>query len=164
MWLEDAFIVKYSVAEAGGQPGLGFHRDDSELSFNLLLSDPNTDFTGGGTAFVLDGPGQPAAHGGGGDEELNQGESDAHASSSGTTPEATLVAPARGEMLSHFGRLSHAGNPVVSGTRYILAGFVRAQPLAELWRVLRYPDEPSWVVDAAPATVADARDSQGAGD
>ena len=43
----------------------------------------------------------------------------------------------RGEMLSHFGRLRHAGQPVIEGTRYILAGFVRVRPLAEAWpRVL----------------------------
>ena len=40
-------------------------------------------------------------------------------------------------MLSHFGRLRHAGQPVIEGTRYILAGFVRVRPLAEAWpRVL----------------------------
>jgi|SouAtlMetagenome_1021521.scaffolds.fasta_scaffold114795_1 hypothetical protein len=43
------------------------------------------------------------------------------------------VRPVRGEMLSHFGRLRHAGQPVVEGTRYILAGFVRVRPLAEAW-------------------------------
>ncbi|KAL3910262.1 MAG: hypothetical protein SGPRY_009122, partial [Prymnesium sp.] len=36
------------------QPGLGMHVDDSEISFNLLLSDPQ-DFEGGGTAFEAAG-------------------------------------------------------------------------------------------------------------
>lgn len=45
-------------------------------------------------------------------------------------------------MLSHFGRLRHAGNPVSAGSRYILAGFVRARPLAAAWERLRFLDEP----------------------
>ena len=44
LWLEDCFVVKY---EHDGQPGLGSHADDSELSFNLLLSEPGVDFEGG---------------------------------------------------------------------------------------------------------------------
>ena len=40
-------------------------------------------------------------------------------------------------MLSHFGRLQHAGQPVTSGVRYILAGFVRCRPMAAEWRALR---------------------------
>ena len=52
VWLEDAFIVKYAPRGEGGQPGLGFHRDDSELSFNILLSDAEG-FEGGGTTFEV---------------------------------------------------------------------------------------------------------------
>jgi hypothetical protein len=102
LWLEDCFVVKY---EADGQPGLSAHRDDSELSFNLLLSDPGS-FEGGGTQIV--------------------------------DADATIVRPARGEMLSHYGRVTHAGVPTVGGgARYILAGFVRAKPLAAAWEELR---------------------------
>ena len=101
------------AAEAGGQPGLGFHRDDSELSFTILLSRPS-DFEGGGTAFELEG-----TAGG----------------------ETTTVEPLRGEMVSHFGRLRHAGSPVGKGTRMVLAGFVRAQPLARAWRELQPQDD-----------------------
>jgi GR25 family glycosyltransferase involved in LPS biosynthesis len=43
----DIFVVKYS---AQGQTGLEAHRDNSELSFVLLLSDPQ-DFEGGGTYY-----------------------------------------------------------------------------------------------------------------
>lgn len=42
--------------------------------------------------------------------------------------------PGKGQMLSHFGRLRHQGVPLTSGTRYILAGFVRVRPLAEMWQ------------------------------
>ena len=108
LWLEDCFVVKY---EHDGQPGLGSHADDSELSFNLLLSEPGVSFTGGGTAFDLSGEGEEG--------------------------EATPIRPERGEMLSHFGRIRHTGLPVTKGTRYIIAGFVRAKPFAEEWRRLR---------------------------
>jgi hypothetical protein len=47
--VEDLFVCKY---EAGaGQAGLGVHRDDSEVSFVVLLNDPS-EFEGGGTRFV----------------------------------------------------------------------------------------------------------------
>ena len=47
--VEDLFVCKY---EAGaGQAGLGVHRDDSEVSFVVLLNDPS-EFEGGGTTFV----------------------------------------------------------------------------------------------------------------
>ena len=108
LWLEDCFVVKY---EASGQPGLGRHADDSELSFNLLLSDPAS-FDGGGTAFA------------------------------DADPEERTVCPARGEVLTHFGRVMHEGKPTTGGApRYILAGFVRARPLAEEWKLLRSTNE-----------------------
>ena len=31
--------------------------------------------------------------------------------------------PAVGEMLSHHGKLPHAGSPITAGTRYVLVGF-----------------------------------------
>ena len=46
----DLFIVKY-CADEGEQRALALHQDDSAYSFNLLLSDPSTDFRGGGTYF-----------------------------------------------------------------------------------------------------------------
>ena len=108
IWLEDCFVVKY---EASGQPGLGRHADDSELSFNLLLSDPAS-FDGGGTAFA------------------------------DADPEERTVCPSRGEVLTHFGRVMHEGKPTTGGApRYILAGFVRARPLAEEWKLLRSTNE-----------------------
>ena len=47
---------------------------------------------------------------------------------------AETVRPQQGEMLSHFGRVRHAGEPTTEGTRYVLVGFVRARPLAAAWR------------------------------
>ena len=108
--------------QAGGRDRLEVHVDGSEVSFTVLLSDPAT-FTGGGTFFEgaepLEAPAQPAVHAG---------------------EEGAAVKPGRGQMVSHFGRLRHAGLPVLNGTRYILAGFVRVRTLAqEHWRRLRGP-------------------------
>jgi len=109
LWLEDCFLVKYDLR---AQAGLELHEDDSELSFNLLLSDP-TSFEGGGTAFK--------------DAE----------------PEEVTVRPAQGEVITHCGFVQHEGKRIVGGApRYVLAGFVRVQPLAKKWRQLkgRYDD------------------------
>jgi hypothetical protein len=46
---KDMFLAKYTPT---GQPGLGNHTDGSAYSFNMLLSDPMTDFIGGGTRFA----------------------------------------------------------------------------------------------------------------
>ena len=100
LWLQDAFVVRY---EPDGQRGLAPHLDDSELSFNIALSDPDA-FSGGGTSFEAAGQ---------------------------------TLRPQQGQMVSHFGRVFHAGEPVTSGTRHILAGFVCARSLAREWRDLR---------------------------
>jgi ankyrin repeat protein len=50
-WLQDCFIVKY---ELGGQAELTMHQDGSEVTFQVLLSDPRT-FEGGGTYFEAAG-------------------------------------------------------------------------------------------------------------
>ena len=100
LWLQDAFVVRY---EPDGQRGLAPHLDDSELSFNIALSDPDA-FSGGGTSFEATGQ---------------------------------TLRPQQGQMVSHFGRVFHAGEPVTSGTRHILAGFVCARSLAREWRDLR---------------------------
>ena len=47
------------------------------------------------------------------------------------------VQPDQGEMVSHCGALLHGGAAVASGTRYVLAGFVRVEPLAREWRAFR---------------------------
>ena len=48
--IDDLFCVKYTAAP-GGQASLPAHRDDSLLSFSILLSEPGVDFAGGGTRF-----------------------------------------------------------------------------------------------------------------
>ncbi|CAE8719956.1 unnamed protein product [Polarella glacialis] len=95
--VEDLFVVKYSALQ-GEQRSLRAHRDDSELSFVLSLSDPAVEFTGGGTAFLDCDPSVLAAP----------------------------VAPGTGVFFC--GRQLHAGVEITSGTRCILAGFVRLHP------------------------------------
>ena len=62
----------------------------------------------------------------------------------GTSFEAAgeTLRPRRGEMLSHFGRVRHAGEPTTAGTRYVLVGFVRARPLAAAWREVAKEEAP----------------------
>ena len=126
--LEDLFVAKYSVPpsgapagaspdggvgreakrrkfegggerEAGGgaqrhQAALAAHRDDSELSFVLLLNDADA-FEGGGTEFL------------------------------DWSPPFVAAPRERGTMASFCGLQRHAGRAIRSGTRFILAGFVR---------------------------------------
>jgi hypothetical protein len=47
--IREIFIAKYTAS--GGQQALVAHRDGSIFSFNVLLSDPATEFEGGGTDF-----------------------------------------------------------------------------------------------------------------
>ena len=145
MHTQDAFVVRY---DAAGQDGLATHTDDSELSFNLLLSDPAA-FEGGGTAFHRPPPREPsqrddraaatdgAAADAGAVGALMRDDAGSTDEDEDDLDEASsivcTVRPERGEMLSHYGRLRHEGRPVVGGApRYILAGFVRARPLAKL--------------------------------
>lgn len=48
--LRECFFVKYSARD-GEQRELAMHTDGSLFSFNILLSDPLSDFDGGGTSF-----------------------------------------------------------------------------------------------------------------
>ena len=131
------------------------HLDDSELSFNLLLSDPS-DFEGGGTSFLAETAGSTTAEidseigdeidgetdgktGGKVEAEIDGDDLEVDSEIDGVidAESGTVVRPRRGEMLSHFGRLFHSGVPVTRGTRYILAGFVGVESFASQWEVLR---------------------------
>ena len=67
--LRECFFVKYSAAD-GEQRALTTHTDGSLFSFNVLLSDHDADFDGGGTTFEASGwtvrgpQGAAVAHGG----------------------------------------------------------------------------------------------------
>ena len=65
------------------------------------------------------------------------------------------VRPQQGEMLSHFGRVRHAGEPTTEGTRYVLVGFVRARPLAAAWREIGKEEAPPEEESEIPSGVLD---------
>jgi hypothetical protein len=94
--IEDLFLAKYS-ADKGQQSALSQHRDGSELSFVITLNDPATDFTGGGTRFIM----------------------------TNANKSLTLAPETAGTGVFFCGRQLHSGVEVKTGTRYILAGFVR---------------------------------------
>eukprot|EP00947_MAST-08B_sp_MAST-8B-sp1_P003880 g3880.t1 len=99
------FIIKYDAdgredgrGAGGGRPAassaaLARHKDNADVSFILLLSDPDSDFDGGGTSFdALGGADNPLA--------LQQA-----------------------EVLVFNGQLVHAAAPITRGKRYVLSGF-----------------------------------------
>ncbi|GMI61406.1 hypothetical protein ScalyP_jg7725 [Parmales sp. scaly parma] len=98
--IDDLFAVKYEVTtisgNRNGQTLLKKHRDDSEISFVILLNDP-AEFEGGGTEFFTDDDNK-----------------------------STIIAPEqKGTMVSFCGQREHAGVEITRGIRYILAGFVK---------------------------------------
>eukprot|EP00543_Licmophora_paradoxa_P003233 CAMPEP_0202441692 /NCGR_PEP_ID=MMETSP1360-20130828/1195_1 /ASSEMBLY_ACC=CAM_ASM_000848 /TAXON_ID=515479 /ORGANISM="Licmophora paradoxa, Strain CCMP2313" /LENGTH=248 /DNA_ID=CAMNT_0049056783 /DNA_START=323 /DNA_END=1069 /DNA_ORIENTATION=+ len=93
------FVVRY---DDDSRNHLAQHTDDSDISFNVLLSD---DFDGGGTRFWSRLTGLPFA---------------------------TVKPKRIGQVLIHSALVRHEGLPVTRGTRYILVGFLavdRIQPL-----------------------------------
>lgn len=52
LYMRDLFVVKY---DANGQNYLPEHRDASDISFNIALSQRGLDFEGGGTRFTIAG-------------------------------------------------------------------------------------------------------------
>ena len=81
------FIIKYTE---DGQSELEIHRDQSIISYNILLNS-EYEFIGGGTFF-----------------ESND----------------LLVKPNQGDLLIHSGLIKHGGTKIISGTRYLLVGFL----------------------------------------
>lgn len=118
----DLFVVKYAhggdihgqQSGSASQRFLPLHRDQSAHSAVLSLSQPQVDFTGGGTYFA-----------------------DLHASIAPGTPshnihvhihtlhrlDHRLDHVEQGQLLCFHGDLLHGGDVVVRGTRYIIAGF-----------------------------------------
>ena len=74
----------------------GMHKDDKDLTILIPLSDPSSDFTGGGTAFWSQ-------------KHPQQGQHD---------PSLTLI-PAAGTGILFGGRVSHKGMHIHSGTRVV---------------------------------------------
>jgi hypothetical protein len=124
--VHDLFVVKYEAAGAA-QDRLAPHRDGHLLSFSLLLSDPDTDFEGGGLAFHSLGPrcdtcrdDVPSPPHLASDQRVIR-ENCPRCFGSGR-----LAVPGvkQGDLTVHCGKLLHASLPVSRGTRYIVVGFV----------------------------------------
>ena len=93
------FVVRYDAEE---RPSLAQHTDDSDISFNVLLSN---DFEGGGTQFW--------------DRLRNQ-------------PFANVQPAQVGQVLVHSALIHHEGMPVTKGVRHILVGFLAVDHLDPL--------------------------------
>jgi hypothetical protein len=132
----DLFVVRYTANTGSGkdQSKLPAHRDGNLLSFNILLSNPDTDFRGGGTHFFSlckTAYTQHFVHTD--DSELDSSSSDQlqqqQASSLQQSKQCgqsygVTVQPQQGEVTFHTGKLLHEGNQVTAGTRYIIVGFI----------------------------------------
>ncbi len=123
---------------AGAQAGLPLHRDGSLLSFNVLLSRPDA-FTGGGTRF----PHLAACS----DADAHAAESTADAAHADA---AGVVRLRQGDALLHGGSALHAGEPVRSGRRLLLVGFVETTRRAQQ----QQPGQPGRHAAAASVAVA----------
>jgi hypothetical protein len=127
----DLFVVRYTASSGSGkdQSKLPAHRDGNLLSFNILLSNPNTEFKGGGTHFYSLSKTlhtQQFAEHTDPPDDLDSSNSDKlqqqlkqKEHSYGVT-----VQPQQGEITFHTGKLLHEGNQVTLGTRYIIVGFI----------------------------------------
>ena len=116
--VRDLFFVKYEAA-GSSQNRLAPHRDGNLLSFSILLSDPATDFEGGGLCFHSLGPSCEAC-GGAGEQ------SDRRSACQRCSGRGHLAVPGvrQGDLTLHCGKLLHESLPITRGTRYIVVGFV----------------------------------------
>ena len=140
----EAFIVRYETCDEDGgvsQPSLGYHRDDTLLSLNVLLTHG---FEGGGTAFaeptplhVWEPPHPPALEPAVPSPPSADGADGAAASQPGLLAQLVqggLLPPAqepclrvcgeRGDCVMHCGQHLHGGATVTSGRRLVLVCFV----------------------------------------
>ena len=109
---QDMFLARYD-APAGLRTGLRRHIDDTDVSFNLLLS---TNFTGGGTRFFRRL-----------EERLNHniGKDDNGDNQNNDVGVFYHAQPQKaGTVLLHNSQILHEGYPIQTGTRFILVGFL----------------------------------------
>jgi len=101
--VHDAFVVKYDATGGGAQRSLPVHRDEAQISLTIAIN-AESDFVGGGTRFRMTVEGAST--------ERN------------TEVEDVVVCPAKGHVVSFLSKCLHAGEPITSGTRYIIAAFL----------------------------------------
>jgi hypothetical protein len=115
---QDMFLARY---EPTGRTQLKRHTDDTDVSFNILLS---TNFTGGGTRFF---------HG------LQQRMAPPNDREAGLF--AHITPQVAGTTLIHHSQIEHEGFPVTAGTRFILVGFLtldHRDPFSGQWTGLSW--------------------------
>eukprot|EP00656_Telonema_subtile_P031395 TRINITY_DN34361_c0_g1_i1.p1 TRINITY_DN34361_c0_g1~~TRINITY_DN34361_c0_g1_i1.p1 ORF type:complete len:346 (+),score=104.34 TRINITY_DN34361_c0_g1_i1:129-1166(+) len=145
----DFFVVKYS-AQKEAQRSLAVHRDGGDWSFIIVLTQPGTDFTGGGTRYHLDrteeqhkaerGPSRCEA------QEEPAGDfaaavvQPAAEQTKGPVGRLQTMSPDKGHMLSHPAPVFHEGLPIDSGERYLLTGFTRVDSTMNdfMWWLMCY--------------------------
>ena len=135
MYYIDLFCAQYqatasaettaTTTTSNSMDRLGLHRDGSLLSFTITLSEPNRDFTGGGTYFdalqnvttIID---TDTFH-----TDRTMLQTATLDQVFHTTHEYGVVRPqTSGDGVFHCGKLLHGGYPITSGTRIVLVGFV----------------------------------------
>lgn len=140
LMLDDVFVVKYEAGE-NRQNALAPHYDDTMLSFSVLLSDPATDFQGGGTLFEASPLTQVYPS-----ESTNEIVGD------------NAISPQEaGAVVMHCGKLMHSGRQITRGYRYLIVGFVNVvgvrkneEALEDLRRETGRLDHVKWMADKLP--------------
>ena len=131
--LRDGFIVRYLPER---QPSLDMHRDGHHVSFNLALSTPSIDFSGGGTGFkrLQEGsiiPPPPKGH-----------RIHIHPPIIHNPKGHRIIHTPKGHALVHGGAVEHSGEAITAGSRYLVVGFLQVERfgrgawghrLARLW-------------------------------
>lgn len=121
----DLFCVRYETKAAGIEDDAGTmdrlepHRDGSLLSFNVLLSEPDVDFRGGGTYFAAL------------DATAFEHVGDCSARRPPAVSSGTIRPNCAGDLVMHSGKALHGGSPISSGVRVAIVGFVDVSP--HLW-------------------------------
>jgi len=124
----DFFCAHYEANDRFGidnmtMDHLPLHRDETLLSFTVLLSDPNEDFEGGGTNFDCLR------------NAVYEGAIDDVKKSSDIvyldTDTGAIRPKQRGYGTLHSGKLLHGADHITSGTRCVLVGFVDVAPFIQ---------------------------------
>jgi hypothetical protein len=119
----DLFVVRYTTGTGSSirdQSKLPAHRDGNLLSFNILLSDPNIDFKGGGTHFFSSLSSKNTSS-----YKASSSLQQSHQQRQHCKPyQGSTVQPEQGDITIHCGKLLHEGAQISQGTRYIIVGFI----------------------------------------
>ena len=102
--VHDAFVVKYDATGGGAQRSLPVHQDEGQISLTIALN-ADSEYEGGGTRFRFSS--------GAGEEPAKK-----------IAETEVVVMPSKGHVVSFLSNCRHAGEPITSGKRYIIAAFL----------------------------------------